>query len=246
VEPSPDTGVRPLVLILGPLERTKLLTGHLNACDYRAAGAKDASQALRAIENAAPPVRVVLLATDHGLDDPATTIREIGAGAPQSLQWIAIGRRPDDETIDELRDAGVRFGLFGALTEEELRFVVNEAHFVASGELQRLELRVPTMLRVTVSTKTGDRLAVLCNLSTTGAYLATPRPALRGGTVQLQIPLDEGDVDVQGLVIWNNVPGNLRRANVPVGMGVRFTDVSPEATEMLEKYILERADSYRL
>jgi hypothetical protein len=72
-------------------------------------------------------------------------------------------------------------------------------------------------------------VAVVCNLSTLGAYLATPRPAMRGGTLRIEVPLDEGEVEAQGLVMWNNVPGNLRRTNVPVGMGVasRLVDRGP-------------------
>jgi hypothetical protein len=97
-----------------------------------------------------------------------------------------------------------------------------------------------------VTTKTGERVAVVCNLSTLGAYLATPRPAMRGGTLQVQLPLLEGAIEIQGLVMWNNVPGNLRRPNVPVGMGVRFTDVSADATAALERYIAEREKAYRI
>ena len=103
-----------------------------------------------------------------------------------------------------------------------------------------------TLIRARVTTKTGERVAVICNLSTLGAYLATPRPAMRSGTLTIQVPLKDGEVEIQGLVLWNNVPGNLRRANVPVGMGVQFTEVSPAAVIALKHYIEERAKSYRL
>jgi hypothetical protein len=46
--------------------------------------------------------------------------------------------------------------------------------------------------------------------------------------------------------MWNNVPGNLRRPNAPVGMGVRFTEVPPEAKAALDRYIAERAKTYHL
>src|SRR6185369_15784924 len=144
-----------------------------------------------------------------------------------------------------LRRAGVHFALFDPFTDEELRFVVNEAHHAGSPEIPRIDQRVPTHMRARVTTKTGERVAVVCNLSTVGAYLATPRPALRGGTVQVMVPLDEGDVEVEGLVMWNNVPGNLRRPNAPIGMGVRFTEVLPEAKAALDRYIAERAKAYR-
>jgi PilZ domain len=241
-----DAAARLQVLILGPAERVRFLTGHLLLLDYRAAGAKDVAAALRILALASPPIRVGLLATDHGQADSAAALREIAAFAPHPLQWIAIGHRPDASEIEALRGAGVHFALFDPFSDEELRFVVTEAHHAGSPEILRIEQRVPTLIRARVTTKTGERVAVVCNLSTLGAYLATPRPAMRGGMLRMQLPLEEGEIEIQGLVMWNNVPGNLRRSNVPVGMGVRFTEVSAEATAALDRYIAEREKAYRL
>jgi hypothetical protein len=241
-----ESGTRQQVLILGPPERARFLAGYLLLLEYRAAGAKDPASALRVLAQASPQIRVALLATDHGFPDPAAALRGINEHSPQPLEWIAIGRRPDDAELLVLRRAGVHFALFDPFTDEELRFVVNEAHHAGSPDIPRIDQRVPTHMRARVTTKTGERVAVVCNLSTVGAYLATPRPALRGGTVQVIVPLDDGEVEVSGLVMWNNVPGNLRRPNAPIGMGVRFTDVPPEAKAALDRYIAERAKAYRL
>ncbi len=241
-----EGGARQQVLILGPPERARFLAGYLLLLEYRAAGAKDSSAALRVLAQASPPIRVGLLATDHGFPDATATLREINELSPQPLEWIAIGRRPDDTEIGVLRRAGVHFALFDPFTDEELRFVVNEAHHAGSPDVPRVDQRVPTHMRARVTTKTGERVAVVCNLSTVGSYLATPRPALRGGSVHVMFPLDDGEIEVTGLVMWNNVPGNLRRQNAPVGMGVRFTDVPPEAKAALERFIGERAKAYRL
>lgn len=240
------TETRQPVLILGPAERSRFLAGHLLLLGYRAAGAKDMAAALRILAQASPPTRVGLLASDHGFADPAAALRDIAALSPQPLQWILIGRRPDDSEITTLRGAGVQFSLFDPFSDKELRFVVSEAHHAGSPEVLRIEQRVPTLIRARVTTKTGERVAVVCNLSTLGAYLATPRPAMRSGTLTMQVPLEGGEVEIHGLVMWNNVPGNMRRPNAPVGMGVRFTEVSPEATIALQRYIAERAKAYRL
>jgi len=241
-----ESAARQQVLILGPAERARFLAGYLLLLEYRAAGAKDQGAALRVLAQAAPAIRVALLATDHGLPDATAALREINQLSPAPLEWIAIGRRPDDAELRALRSAGVHFALFDPFTDEELRFVVNEAHHAGSPDIPRVDQRVPTHMRARVTTKTGERVAVVCNLSTVGAYLATPRPALRGGTVQVMVPLDDGEVEVEGLVMWNNVPGNLRRPNAPIGMGVRFTEVPPEAKAALDRYIAERAKAYRL
>ena len=241
-----DTVARQQVLILGPAERVHFLAGHLLLLGYRAAGAKDVAAALRMLALASPPIRVGLLDSDHGLPDPAAALREIAALSPHPLQWIAIGHRPDVSEIERLRGAGAQFALFDPFGDEELRFVVTEAHHAGSPEHLRIEQRVPARIRARVTTKTGERVAVVCNLSELGAYLATPRPAMRGGTLQIRLPLGDGEVEIQGLVMWNNVPGNLRRPNVPVGMGVRFTEVSRDVSAALERFIAERARAYRL
>ena len=241
-----DTAKRQQVLILGPAERVRFLAGHLLLLGYRAAGAKDVAAALRMLSLASPPIRVGLLASDHGLADSAAALREIATLSPQPLEWIAIGHRPGAAEVETLRAAGVHFALFDPFSDEELRFVVTEAHHSGSPERLRFEQRVPTLIRARVTTKTGERVAVVCNLSKLGAYLATPRPAMRGGTLQIRLPLEDGEVEIQGLVMWNNVPGNLRRPNVPVGMGVRFTGASGDATAALERFIVERAKAYRL
>jgi hypothetical protein len=42
------------------------------------------------------------------------------------------------------------------------------------------------------------------------------------------------------------VPGNLRRPNLPLGMGVRFDALDEEATAALEAYVSERAGHFDL
>ncbi len=241
-----ERGERQQVLILGPAERARFLAGYLLLLDYRAAGAEDPGAALRVLAQASPPIRVGLLATEHAFADSVAALREVDGLSPRPLEWIAIGQRPDDAELLMLREAGVRFALFDPFTDEELRFVVNEAHHAASPDIPRHGQRVPTHIRARVTTKTGERLAVVCNLSAIGAYLATPRPALRGGSVQLRVPLEDGEVEAAGVVIWNNVPGNLRRPNAPIGMGVRFTEVAPEGKAALDRFIAERTKAYQL
>ncbi len=46
--------------------------------------------------------------------------------------------------------------------------------------------------------------------------------------------------------MFSNVPGNLQRPNLPLGLGVRFLDFSPEATHLLQRVIGERAAAFSL
>ncbi|HTY16165.1 MAG TPA: PilZ domain-containing protein [Myxococcota bacterium] len=238
---------RELVLILGPEERTRILAGRVLLMNYRSTRAEDLEGALRA-QNATPlSIRTALISTDHRLPDVRQALRDLADGAPRGgIQWIAYGRRPEPDQVAALREAGVSLALFEPFTDEELRFVINEAHHVGRDEPPRIEERVPSNLRARVVTKTGERAALVYNISAGGAYLVTPRPALRGGPVEVFLTLPGGETVLHGRVMWNNVPGNLRRPNAPVGMGVRFDEVPPDALAGLLTYVEERARAYRL
>ena len=238
---------RELVLILGPEERTRMLAGRVLLMNYRSTRAEDLEGALRA-QNATPlAIRTALISTDHRLADVRQALRDLADRSPRGgMQWIAFGRRPEAEQLAALREAGVGLALFEPFTDEELRFVINEAHHLGRSEPPRVEERVPSNLRARVVTKTGERAALVYNISTGGAYLVTPRPALRGGPVEVFLTLPTGEAVLHGRVMWNNVPGNLRRPNAPVGMGVRFLDVPAEVLAGLLSYVEERSRAYRL
>jgi hypothetical protein len=234
------------VLLLGPESSLRRIAGPLLLLGYRGVPASDAGSARRSHERGAPPACAGLIASAHGLPDAAAAIREVHESLASPLVWTVWGPRLEGADATALRAAGVRYALADPFSEEELRFVLNEASHLRRPEAPRVDARVPTSLRARVVTKTGDRLALVCNLSLSGAYLATPRPALRGGHIELELPLPEGDVVVQAEVLWNNVPGNLQRPNAPVGMGVRFAELPSEVASTLRAYIDECAASYRL
>jgi len=236
------------ILLLGPLDRTRLLAGRLGLLDFRGLRATDPSAARQTLIGAGPAVHVGILATDHELKDLRDVLVDLDRHAPAApLRWIACGPPPEPSERAALREAGVAFGLFEPFTDEELRFVVNEAsHAHTARAVPRHEHRVPADLRAHVTSAAGEKVAVIYNLSTSGAYLVTPRPTLRGGTVQLRFQLPTGEIAVTGHVIWNNVPGNLRRSNAPVGMGVGFEAPPPEAQARLLEYVESRAQAYGL
>jgi PilZ domain len=231
------------VLLLGPDASVRRIAGPLLLLGYRGVSAHDAGTVRRAQERGAPGANAGLIASEHGVPDVAAAIREIHELLAASLVWTVWGPRVEGFAATVLRAAGVRYALVDPFSEEELRFVLNESTQVHDSP--RADLRVPTTLRARVVTKTGERLALVCNLSMTGAYLATPRPALRGGRVEIELPLPESDVRLFADVLWNNVPGNLQR-HAPIGMGVRFVDVPAEVVPALRAYIHECAAGYRL
>lgn len=235
------------VLVLGPEERSRALAGRLSLLGCcRGVRASDPDGALRAMAASPRAFGVGFLATDHGIADLPGALRLLGEhGEGGRLRWVAFGPRPAPEDLAGLRRCGVGYALFDPASDEELRFVVNQVLHEGSA-IPRVDERVPADLPARIVTKNGEKVALIYNLSATGAYVATPRPTLRGGSVQLLFSLPGGEVELSAQVMWNNVPGNLRRFNAPIGMGLRFTAVPADVHDELLRWVDERAEAYRL
>ena len=61
--------------------------------------------------------------------------------------------------------------------------------------------------------------------------------------LHLIFTLDDVGYALDGKVAFSNVPGNLQRPNLPLGMGVRFDEVPEKARWQLADFIRERMDS---
>ncbi|MFB0977445.1 MAG: hypothetical protein QMC73_07250, partial [Myxococcota bacterium] len=60
------------------------------------------------------------------------------------------------------------------------------------------------------------------SLSAAGAYLKTPRPSMSGAQIKVAFPLPGGKVSASCQVLYTNVPGNLSKGLLPMGMAVQF------------------------
>jgi len=208
---------------------------------------RDLEAAVRILSDGVVPVHAVLLPSVHELEDLSGALDRLRAAAPEGrIRIVTVGKRPGLAQVETLREAGIDFALFEPFSDPELRFVLNQALFDDSlGEVRR-EVRVPTPILARVITKTGPKVAAVYNLSVGGVYLETARPAQEGIRVEVELRLPGGQLSLPALVISTNVPGNLKRENLPVGMGVRFDALEPDQEELLRQYVASCADSYRL
>jgi len=165
-----------------------------------------------------------------------------GLDAPRSLPLMAAGRRPDADRRDKLRRAGLGQGLWQPLDDNTLRFQVNRA--LAGGEpapASRRAERVPTNWPVQIRSGDRQKPAKVYSVSSRGAFLATSRPSMVRAQVATVLPLPAGDVPLAAEVVMTNVPGNLLRHNLPIGMGIRFTGQSGEDERQITEWARERA-----
>ncbi|MDJ0788524.1 MAG: PilZ domain-containing protein [Myxococcota bacterium] len=233
------------VLLVGFGEQGDTLRGRLSLLNFRGLRAEDAGQALEHFENSSVPIRAALFPAAEGPTRLSRTLERIRKEAPL-LELVAIGDRPGNHGIKSLRELGARFCLWDEADDGGLRFVLNQALYDRTRGETRDDLRVPTGLVARVTSGTGNRVAVVYNLSTTGAYLETHRPMMPGAKAGVAIPLDGSELALRVEVISANVPGNLQRPNLPLGMGVRFEDVEADAQRKLEGFVRDRAEEFKV
>jgi hypothetical protein len=237
---------RQTVLLL-PLEgRLDDLSGRLLLVHYRGRLAASTAEAELMLRSETPPIRSALIPSEPRVPELTRVLHGLREAARMpGLRFIAMGPRPSDEARARLRSAGVDWALYDAFTDTELRFLLNQASHDGRKGDRREELRVPTTMVAKVKTPMGTKVAMVYNLSTTGAYLETLRPSQPGARVTVELPLPSGMLDLAGSVVSTNVTGNLRRENLPRGMGVRFEGLTADHEGALVHYIEERTAAFR-
>lgn len=217
------------------------LAHRLRRIGYRTLRAKSPEDAFRLVEEHRHLVGVALIPPDLAVIDLPGALAALAASAPNGqLSYIVNGQPPGPEALDELREAGVRLALWEPYDDGRLRFQVNRALSLDdAGGLPRRETRAPVDLPAQVFQAGRQKPARVYTLSSGGAYLETPRPTMRGARVEVEMAIGAGPVRAVGVVVYTNVPGNLHRTNLPVGMGVRFSDLSDPASAALRRLVAE-------
>lgn len=236
---------RPSVLLL-PLEgRLDDVTGRLLLVHFRGKVAPTLTDAERVLRTETPPIRVAMIPAQPNVADlPGVLAALRDAALGRALRFVALGAPPTPQERDALRAAKVDFALYHGFSDTELRFVLNAGvseHFAE----RRDDLRVPTPLVAKLKTPAGPKVALVYSLSTRGAYLETTRPSQEGVRIEVELPLPSGALELGAVVVSTNVTGNLRRENLPRGMGVRFEELSSGAAVAVKRYLEERLTHLR-
>lgn len=234
---------RPTILVFaGSHEEGDSLATRLRAVGFRPVLAKTPDEAQTIAGDRRLGIRAALLSAELPVLDFGATLRglrECSLGG--WLEVVAVGRKPSPERIAEIEQAGVRLVVHDPAPDAVLRFQLNRALDARQHVHDREADRVPVARRLRIISGSFAKPAALYTLSTSGAFVETPRPSLRGARVRLELLLARADVAVEGAVVYTNVPGNLRRESLPVGMGVRFIDVSRDAQRAIEACVEEGA-----
>ena len=190
----------------------------------------------------------VVIPADLPAPDLADSLHALRTGGRMGmLPLLACGSRPDPTARDRLRRAGVEYALWFPLDDHLLRF---QANGVLAGGLPprvaRKSERVPTNWPVSFRLSGRERPAKIYTVSASGAFLTTAQPSQPRTLVHLQLPLPGRDALVAAEVVMTNVPGNLAKGNLPVGMGIRFRAIDENTEAALHAYTMERRRALRV
>ncbi len=238
---------RSQVLLFGFGKAHDGLAGRIVVLGYRAQRANEIEAAVDLIRRQDQPVRVLMFPPDAPFANRTLDLRRMAelSGA-LGLRCIVSGPQPNAASLAALKRDGVRFALWEGFHDAELRFTLNAALYDDTRGQLRPAQRVPASLIARIKSTSGEKAGMLYNLSATGAFIETQRPNMPGGRITLTIEFSDGAVATPANVVFANVPGNLQKPNLPLGMGVKFSGMSSAAAERVSKYIAERARSYEL
>lgn len=233
-----DPRATPTVLLLeGPDGTWDELATRIGGLGFHPLRCETIEAAERLLEEADAPIRAVLLPAEFADRRLKRALKSLRSVRSERLRIAAVGPEPDAQDRKWLRAAGVRYGLWEPIDPTTLRFQINRLTAMDEGDAIRASERVPTRLaaRATAGGRTRD--AQVYSLSETGAFLATPRACMNGAAIEVEIKLPSGAIAAPATVMFANVPGNLQRPNLPLGMGVRFGQLSTRDAEALRDYV---------
>jgi hypothetical protein len=156
------------------------------------------------------------------------------------LYYVAVGEEPGNPARKKLRAAGIRSALWEPFDDATLRFQLNRAWNADRDDHKRAHPRIPTYLHAQIGGGQRVKDGVVYSLSVQGAFIETPRASMSGAVVEVAIRLPNCFVETKARVVFANVPGNLQRPNLPLGMAVRFEELDPQASRKLKAYVKER------
>lgn len=230
-----------VLLVDGAAQRLAPLAERLQSVGFLGVRAKTPEEALQLVESPRFAFAAALVPADLAVADLRGALAALRDRASRRLVCVAAGARPDADGLARLRAAGVELSIWNPIDDAVLRFQMNRAVASFAGESLRRDLRAPTDWHVRFFAGGRAKDATLYSLSAGGAFLSTQRPSLRGADVAVDLPLPSESIAVRGRVIYTNVPGNLMKPALPLGMAVQFSGVGADVADSIRRTVAERA-----
>jgi hypothetical protein len=202
----------------------------------------DLVEAVDVVQSRAYAVRAILVPaalSGRAVQKALKTLRRAGPILP----CMAYGKEPEPAQRKQLRRAGVQLALWDGYDPGMLRFQINRLVCGEHPSSVRGARRAPIHAPVTVWVGGREKEGALYSISEGGCFIETPRASMDGAQLRMRFVLDERHYELDGLVVFSNVPGNLQRPNLPLGMGVRFESVPRSIRKELGRFVHQRISS---
>lgn len=222
-----------LVIELDP-HRTRALAAQLVRIGVEPVRVADLEEACSLVRSRAYSFSAVLVPSalpSSLIDEALRAMREIEPALPA----MAYGKTPDAVEREALRSAGVHLALWEGHGETTLRFQINR--LVAGDQLAgaRATRRAPANGPVRMLVGDREKRGSLFSVSEGGCFVETPRASMDGARLRVCFELEGEPIALDGIVAFANVPGNLQRPNLPLGMGIHFESVDERTREILAR-----------
>lgn len=159
------------------------------------------------------------------------------------LPALAYGKVPDNAQRKLLLKSNILLSLWDGYDEGMLRFQMNRLVSGDSHTSVRGSRRAPAHTSVRIVMGGREKQGTLYSVSEGGCFIETPRASMDNARLHLVFSIGGVGYAIDGSVAFSNVPGNLQKPNLPLGMGVRFDNVPEKARWQLADFIRERMDS---
>jgi hypothetical protein len=140
----------------------------------------------------------------------------------QAASLVLLGPAPEPPICEALRERGVHWCLREPYDASELRFLATLAIWEGSDADLRIEPRVPTALRGSVTLGGKTQPVRIADLSSGGAFLEMDAPPAPGRHLGLAIPLPDGEIQIVSFVRWVRAAASAGPPALPAGAGVEF------------------------
>jgi len=237
--------VRSVLIVEAGRDPMQILAARIQRLGYRVLKAKTTEQAAEALQAPRFNIGAAIIPPDLPVMDLGFALSEFRQlSRMDNLRILAAGSRPTRELRHSLAVAGVDYPLFEPMDAHTLRFQLNRA---LSGDplsgRPRQSTRVPIAWPIDVLVGRRRKETRAYSVSPSGIFLATPKPAMRRTALRISLPIPGCAVKVAGKVVMTNVPGNLIKRNLPLGMGVSFTGLDEQTELALAIFVEERVRS---
>jgi hypothetical protein len=202
----------------------------------------DPAEAIDVVSSQDYAICAVLIPADLPPEILASAMKSLRRKQP-ALPAMAYGKAPDDRQRMALRGADVTLALWDGYDEGMLRFQINRMLSDESQHTPRASHRAPLHVPVRILVGGREKHGMLYSVSEGGCFIETPRASMDGARLQLFFELGRHPYELEGVVVFANVPGNLQRPNLPLGMGIRFGELPTRLKAPIRDFIEARMSS---